>query len=93
MSRPATAPQDAPSRIGPWTIRSRQSGDGARSRVTVACTRCGTVPCDEPLGMYASFATIEDARQELPRDWGWLVTAVPGGPEHVLCPGCARPAT
>jgi hypothetical protein len=49
------------------------------------------MPCDEDLGMYASFASIDQAREELPRDWGWLVITPPGGPEQVLCPGCAEP--
>lgn len=81
------------SRIGPWTIRTRHTPDGIRTRVTAACTRCGAVPCDEPLGMYASFPTIERARVELPRDWDWHVTTPPGGTEQVLCPRCARPTT
>jgi hypothetical protein len=77
--------------IGPWTLRSRVTLAGARSWVTVACSRCAAVPCDEALGMYASFASIDQARLELPRDWGWLVTALPGRADQVLCPRCAPP--
>ena len=81
------------SKIGPWTIRTRQTPDGTRTRITAACARCGAVPCDEPLGMYASFPTIDHARQELPRDWGWHVTTTPGGTEQILCPRCASAIT
>lgn len=92
MPEPFTGPlRNAPaaSRTGPWTVRSRGAGTSARSWVTAACTSCGAVPCDEALGMYAGFASIAQAREELPRAWGWLVVTVPGGPEQVLCPGCA----
>jgi hypothetical protein len=81
----------AASRTGPWTARSWGTGADARCWVTAACTRCGALPCDEGLGMYASFENVEQAREVLPRDWGWLVAARPGGPEQVLCPGCAAP--
>jgi hypothetical protein len=91
MNRAASERQAAASRIGPWTVRSWGTGATARSWVTATCTRCGAAPCDEPLGMYASFDSIEQAREELPRDWGWLIAALPGGAEHVLCPGCAAP--
>jgi hypothetical protein len=39
--------------------------------------------------MTASFTSISQAREELPRDGGWPVAALPGGAELVLCPGCA----
>lgn len=77
--------------IGPWTLRSWVTRAGTRSWVTAACSRCSAVPCDEPLGMYASFPSIDAARRELPRDWGWLVTTLPGGADQVLCPRCAPP--
>ena len=81
----------AASGTGPWTVRSWGAGTSARSWVTAVCTVCGAMPCDEDLGMYASFASIEQAREELPRDWGWPVLTLPGRPEQVLCPGCAAP--
>ena len=75
----------AATRSGPWTLRTW----AGRLRVTAACTLCGAVPWDEPLGMTATFTSISQAREELPRDWGWPVAALPGGAELVLCPGCA----
>jgi len=76
---------------GPWTLRTREAGGGTRSWVTAACTGCGTVPWDEPLGLPAAFPTLDHARRELPRDWGWTVTIVPGAAEVALCPRCAAP--
>lgn len=72
---------------GPWTLPAQQAG-GSRSQVTAACTRCGAVPWDEPLGMTVTFTSTEQARQELP-GLGWTVSAPGDGAEQVLCPGCA----
>lgn len=70
---------------GPWILHAC----GARSWATTACTRCGTAPWDEELGMTATFPGIEHARLGLPSEWGWQVTALPGQPDQVLCPPCA----
>jgi hypothetical protein len=79
----------AAARSGPWTLRTRGTGTLARSWVTAACTGCGDVLWDEDLGMTVAFASVEQAREDLPRDWGWCAVTLPGGPEHVLCPRCA----
>jgi hypothetical protein len=73
---------------GPWTLHTREPGDGTRPWVTASCTRCGAALWDELLGMTITFAGIEQARQELP-GLGWAVSAPRGGAEQVLCPGCA----
>jgi hypothetical protein len=39
--------------------------------------------------MIVTFASIEQAREELPRDLGWPVVTMPGGAGPVLCPRCA----
>jgi hypothetical protein len=73
---------------GPWTLRTREADGGARPQVTPVCTGCGTAVWDEPLGMIVTFASTEQARQELP-GLGWAVRASRGGAEQVLCPECA----
>lgn len=74
---------------GPWTRRAWEPGSGTREWVTAACSRCRAVPWDESLGMIVTFASIEQAREELPRDLGWPVVTMPGGAGPVLCPRCA----
>jgi hypothetical protein len=79
-----TSPPGA-ARSGPWTVHIC---------VTAACTRCGHVPVDEDTGLTPHFASPEQARQELPRDWGWHVTARPAlaDEDELLCPACATAA-
>ena len=76
----ATPPGAA--RSGPWTLRCC---------VTAACTRCGAVPLDEDSGLTPHFDSPGQARGELPRDWGWRLTARSPCPDddELLCPACA----
>jgi len=68
---------------GPWTVLSC---------VTAACTRCGKVPLDEDTGLTPHFTDTAQAREELPRDWGWIITPRSNWPkdDELLCPGCAK---
>jgi hypothetical protein len=79
-----TSPPGA-ARTGPWTHRHC---------VTAACTRCGTIPADNDTGLTPHFAGTGQAREELPRDWGWQLTPAPGTPDddQLLCPACATAA-
>ena len=67
---------------GPWTVRSC---------VTAACTRCGAAPLDEDTRLTPHFASTDQAREELPRDWGWTCAPRSNWPkdDEVLCPDCA----
>lgn len=72
-------------RTGPWTLRCC---------VTAACTRCGAVPQDEDTGLTPHFDSAAQAREELPRDWGWRLTTRSIWPDEdeLLCPACATAA-
>jgi len=72
-------------RFGPGTIRRC---------VTAACTRCGAAPLDEDSGLTPHFDSAGQAREELPRDWGWHLSARSAGAddEELLCPACATAA-
>jgi hypothetical protein len=76
----ATPPGAA--RIGPWTLRYC---------VTAACTQCGAAPLDEDTGLTPHFDSAGQAREELPRDWGWHLTARSAwaDDDELLCPACA----
>lgn len=67
---------------GPWTVRSC---------VTASCSRCGAVPLDEDTGITPHFTDIDQAREELPLNWGWTFTPRSNWPkdDELLCPGCA----
>jgi hypothetical protein len=82
------SPGPGPVWDGPWGTWTRGKGARSVSWVTVACSGCSTVPRDERR-MPAVFATVEDARARLPRDWEWTVTSWPAGPGLALCPACA----
>jgi hypothetical protein len=72
--------------IGPWTVHVC---------VTASCTRCGAVPLDEDTALTPHFASPQQARGELTRDWGWhLATARAGwaDDDELLCPPCAAAA-
>jgi len=68
---------------GPWTVRSC---------VTASCTRCGAAPLDEDTRLTPHFASIDQAREELPRDWGWTCGTRSSWPQddQLLCPACAK---
>jgi hypothetical protein len=70
-------------RTGPWTVLSC---------ATACCSRCGAVPLDEDTGLTPHFASTAQAREELPRDWGWTCTPRSSWPkdDELLCPDCAR---
>jgi len=94
MEREALRGSPAPGPVwdGPWATWTRGKAARAVSWVTVACSGCATVPRDERR-MPAVFATVEDARARLPRDWDWTVTSWPAGPGLALCPACAARVT
>ena len=77
---------------GPWARRTWEPGSGTREWVTAACSRCRAVPWDESLGMTVTFASTEQAREELTRDWGWTCAPRSNWPEddELLCPTCAK---
>jgi hypothetical protein len=85
-------PAPGPVWDGPWATWTRGKAAGAVSWVTVACSGCAAVPRDER-HVPAVFATVEDARVRLPRDWDWTVTSWPVGPGLALCPACAARVT
>jgi hypothetical protein len=49
------------------------------------------VPLDEDSGLTPHFDGTGQAREELPRDWGWHLTARTGlaDDDELLCPACA----
>jgi hypothetical protein len=69
---PATAPP-------PWTTITC---------VTAACSRCGSQPENDDAGYIPCFDSIEQAREQLARDYRWQITAGPAG-EQLLCAACA----
>jgi len=77
---------------GPWARRTWEPGSGTREWVTAACSRCRAVPWDESLGMTVTFASTEQACEELTRDWGWTCVPRSNWPEddELLCPTCAQ---
>jgi hypothetical protein len=74
------------------TLRTWTTDAGTKTWITAACTHCKRLLWDDELtsralGMLVQFATVEQARQELP-DWGWAMTTQPDGTERVLCHRC-----
>jgi hypothetical protein len=74
------------------TLRTWTTDADTKTWITAACTRCKALLWDDELsdyalGMLVQFATVEQARQELP-DWGWAMTAQPDGTERVTCRRC-----
>jgi hypothetical protein len=53
--------------------------------VTVTCSRCGAPPDGEDFTPY--FDSPEQAREQLPRDYGWRITPLACG-EELLCGYC-----
>lgn len=79
---------------GPWARRTWEPGSGTREWVTAACSPVPGVPWDESLGMTVTFASTEQAGEELTRDWGWTCAPRSNWPEddELLCPTCAKEA-
>jgi hypothetical protein len=80
---PGRADSAVVAQAGPWTVRSC---------VTASCSRCGTAPLDEDTRLTPHFTGIDQARRELPRDWGWTCVPRSNWPkdDELLCPACAR---
>ncbi len=55
--------------------------------VTVTCSRCGARPDGGDFAPH--FDTAQQAREQLPRDYGWRITPLEGGGEELLCGYCA----
>jgi hypothetical protein len=55
--------------------------------VTVTCSRCGAFPDGGDFTPY--FDSPQQAREQLPRDYGWRITPLHGGGEELLCCFCA----
>jgi hypothetical protein len=55
--------------------------------VTVTCSRCGARPDGGDFTPY--FDSVQQAREQLPRDYGWRITAPGQGSEELLCGYCA----
>lgn len=82
MTTDEPADSSVVTQAGPWTVRSC---------VTASCSRCGKAPLDEDTKLTPHFTSIDQACEELPRDWGWTCVPRSNWPkdDQLLCPGCS----